>query len=70
MDLTQFQWKNRMLFLFAPDGNNPDFKKYKAIPRSKRLNWSTSNLALRKLEHLNNLECVKLGFWKNERKLK
>ena len=22
MDLTQFQWKNRLLFLFAPDGNN------------------------------------------------
>ena len=26
MDLTQFQWKNRLLFLFAPDGNNPFFK--------------------------------------------
>jgi hypothetical protein len=27
MDLTQFQWKNRLLFLFAPDSNNPLFKK-------------------------------------------
>jgi hypothetical protein len=26
MDLTQFQWKNRLLFLFAPDGNYPLFK--------------------------------------------
>jgi hypothetical protein len=26
MDLTQFQWKNRLLFLFAPDSNNPLFK--------------------------------------------
>ncbi|MDH3876979.1 MAG: DUF4174 domain-containing protein [Desulfobacterales bacterium] len=26
MDLTQFQWKNRLLFLFAPDGNHPLFK--------------------------------------------
>ena len=26
MDLTQFQWKNRLLFLFAPDRNNPLFK--------------------------------------------
>ena len=27
MDLDQFQWKNRLLFLFAPDGKNPVFKK-------------------------------------------
>jgi hypothetical protein len=26
MDLTQFQWKNRLLFLFAPDSDNPLFK--------------------------------------------
>ncbi len=26
MDLTQFQWKNRLLFLFAEDANNPLFK--------------------------------------------
>ena len=26
MDLTQFQWKNRLLFLFAPDGSHPLFK--------------------------------------------
>jgi hypothetical protein len=26
MDLTQFHWKNRLLFLFAPDGNNPLFR--------------------------------------------
>ena len=26
MDLTQFQWKNRLLFLFAPDVNNLPFK--------------------------------------------
>ncbi|MGD8880382.1 MAG: DUF4174 domain-containing protein [Desulfobacterales bacterium] len=26
MDLTQFQWKNRLLFLFAPDRKNPPFK--------------------------------------------
>ena len=26
MDLTQFQWKNRMLFIFAQDGNHPLFK--------------------------------------------
>ena len=27
MDLDKFQWKNRLLFLFATDGNNPLFKK-------------------------------------------
>ena len=27
MDLTQFQWKNRLLFLFAPDRSNPLFDK-------------------------------------------
>ena len=26
MDLTQFQWKSRLLFLFAPDRSNPLFK--------------------------------------------
>jgi hypothetical protein len=26
MDLTQFQWKNRLLFLFAEDANDPFFK--------------------------------------------
>ena len=26
MDLTQFQWKNRMLFILAQDGNHPLFK--------------------------------------------
>ena len=26
MDLTQFQWKNRLLFLFAEDANDPLFK--------------------------------------------
>jgi hypothetical protein len=26
MDLTQFQWKNRLLFIFAEDGNHPLFK--------------------------------------------
>ena len=26
MDLTQFQWKNRLLFLFAPDRSHPLFK--------------------------------------------
>jgi hypothetical protein len=26
MDLSQFQWKNRLLFLFAPNGNHPLFK--------------------------------------------
>ena len=26
MDLTQFQWKNRLLFLFAPDRSDPLFK--------------------------------------------
>jgi hypothetical protein len=29
MDLSQFQWKNRLLFLFAPDGNHPLFKNLK-----------------------------------------
>ncbi len=28
MDLEQFQWKNRLLFLFAPDDENPIFKKF------------------------------------------
>ena len=28
MDLSQFQWKNRLLFLFTPDGKNPIFKKF------------------------------------------
>jgi len=26
MDLTKFQWKNRLLFLFAEDANDPSFK--------------------------------------------
>jgi hypothetical protein len=26
MDLTQFQWKNRLLFIFAEDANHPLFK--------------------------------------------
>ena len=26
MDLTQFQWKNRLLFIFAEDDNHPLFK--------------------------------------------
>ena len=26
MDLTQFQWKNRLLFIFAEDGNHSLFK--------------------------------------------
>lgn len=30
MDLTQFQWKNRLLLLFAPDGDHPLFKKWKS----------------------------------------
>ncbi len=25
MDLTQFEWKNRLLLLFAPDSNDPHF---------------------------------------------
>ena len=25
LNLSQFQWKNRLLFLFAPDRNHPDF---------------------------------------------
>ncbi len=27
MDLSEFQWKNRLLFLIAPDSNHPEFKK-------------------------------------------
>ncbi len=27
MDLTQFQWKNRLLFIFAPDSSHPLFKQ-------------------------------------------
>jgi hypothetical protein len=27
MDLAQFQWENRLLFLFAPDESNPYFKR-------------------------------------------
>ena len=27
MDLTQFQWKNRLLLIFAPDDNDSLFKK-------------------------------------------
>ena len=30
MDLNQFQWKNRLLFLFTPDGKNPIFKKFQS----------------------------------------
>ena len=26
MDLNQYQWKNRLLFLFAPDSSHPSFK--------------------------------------------
>jgi hypothetical protein len=26
MDLTQFQWKNRLLLLFAPDSSHPSFQ--------------------------------------------
>jgi hypothetical protein len=29
MNLAQFQWKNRLLFLFSPDKNHPLFKKFK-----------------------------------------
>ena len=28
MDLDQFKWKNRLLFLFASDGGNPVFQKF------------------------------------------
>ena len=28
MNLDQFKWKNRLLFLFAPDGGNPIFQKF------------------------------------------
>lgn len=27
LDLIQFQWKNRLLFLFAPDVNHPSYEK-------------------------------------------
>ena len=27
MDLTQFQWKNRLLFIFAEEASDPSFKK-------------------------------------------
>ena len=27
MDLTQFQWKNRLLFIFAEETSDPSFKK-------------------------------------------
>ena len=30
MDLAQFQWKNRLLFLFSPDKNHPLFKNLKS----------------------------------------
>ncbi len=30
IDLTQFQWKNRLLFLFAPDQNHLLYKKLKS----------------------------------------
>ena len=30
MDLTQFQWKNRLLLLFAPNASHPDFKKWQS----------------------------------------
>jgi len=30
MDITQFQWKNRLLFLFAPDSRHPFFESLRA----------------------------------------
>jgi len=30
MDITQFQWKNRLLFLFAPDSRHPFFESIRA----------------------------------------
>lgn len=29
MDITQFQWKNRLLFLFAPDSRHPLFESFR-----------------------------------------
>lgn len=35
MDLDQFQWKNRLLFLFAPDDENLIFKKFQTEIKSQ-----------------------------------
>lgn len=36
MDLSEFQWKNRLLFLFAPDGDHPLFKNLKSAVRTQK----------------------------------
>ena len=36
MDLAQFQWKNRLLFLFAEDANNPFFKNLQSQIRAQK----------------------------------
>ncbi len=36
MDLTKFQWKNRLLFLFAEDANDPFFKKLQSQIMAQR----------------------------------
>jgi hypothetical protein len=35
MDLAQFQWKNRLLFLFAEDANDPFFKNLQSQIRAQ-----------------------------------
>ena len=36
MDLAQFQWKNRLLFLFAEDANDPFFKNLQSQIRAQK----------------------------------
>jgi hypothetical protein len=36
MDLTKFQWKNRLLFLFAEDASDPFFKNLQSQVRTQK----------------------------------
>ena len=46
MDLKQFQWKNRLLFLFAPDNNNPLFKNLQSEIKTQKAEVEDRNLVV------------------------
>ena len=46
MDLEQFQWKNRLLFLFAPDDENPIFQKFQNEIKSQSAEVENRDLVI------------------------
>ena len=44
MDLTQFQWKNRLLFIFAEDASDPSFKKLQGQITAQKAEVDDRNL--------------------------